>query len=112
MEYPKREIKNLIMRIVGLAFTLNSVPTKKETTGGKPTVFVHFFGHTTGVDVTIYPHGWDQDSNEYETYSCFPTSECDSPDALYNAVERLEQLCDEWGGFDENEDDEGGTHDE
>ena len=111
MEYPKREIQNLIMRIVGLAFTLNSVPTKKETTGGKPTVFVHFFGNTTGVDVTIYPHGWDKDSNEYETYSCFPTSECDSPDALYNVVERLEELYDEWGDADD-EDDEGGTHDE
>lgn len=110
MEYSKREIKNLIMKIVDLAFRLNSTPTTKETTGERPTVFVHFFGHTTGVDVTIYPNGWDKDSNEYETYSCFPTSECDSPDSLYNAVERLEELYQEWGDLDDQEDEGGERH--
>ena len=112
MEYQKREIKNLIMRIVDLAFRLNSVPTKKETTGDRPTVFVDFFGHTAGIDVRIYPHGWDLDSREFESYGCFPMSEWDSTDALYNAVERLEGLYDEWGDSDEDEDDEGGKHHE
>ena len=101
MGFQKREIRNLIMRIVDLAFRLNSTPTTKETTGDKPTVFVDFFGHTTSVDVIIYPHGWDKDSNEFEKYSCYPTCEWDSPDALYNAVERLEELYQEWGDSDE-----------
>lgn len=112
MEYQKREIKNLIMRIVDLSFRLNSVPTKKETTGDRPTVFVYFCGHTAGIDVRIYPRGWELCSHVYETYSCFLNSDWDSPDALYNAVERLEELYDEWGDFDENEDDEGGKHHE
>ena len=112
MEYQKREIKNMIMRIFDLAFRLNSTPTAKDTTGDKPTVFVYFSGHTAGVDVTIYPHGWDKDSIEHETYNCYPTSEWDSPDALYNAIERLEELYEEWGDSDEDGEDEGGKHHE
>lgn len=103
-----REIRNLILRVMELAVLINSKPTEQEITGNRPTVFVYFSGHTAGVDVTIYPHGWDKDSIEYETYSCYPTSEWDSPDALYNAVERLEELYNEWG----DPDDEGGKHHE
>lgn len=109
-----REIRNLILRVMELAVLINSKPTEQEITGNRPTVFVEFFGHTSSIYVRIYPNGWtdDTDGKECEYYDCYPQSGWDNLDTLYNVVERLEELYQEWGDLDESEDDEGGKHDE
>lgn len=109
-----REIRNLILRVMDLALKINSKPTEQEITGNRPTVFVEFFGHTLSIYVRIYPNGWtdDTDGKKCECYDCYPQSGWDNLDTLYNVVERLEELYQEWGDSDEDGEDEGGKHHE
>ena len=51
-------IKSKALKILSLALDFNSTRTKCSLTGGKPTVFVNFLGHTCQLDVQVNHHGW------------------------------------------------------
>ncbi|MEE0264368.1 MAG: hypothetical protein UD936_01975 [Acutalibacteraceae bacterium] len=49
-------------RILELAMKINNIPTKREVTGNKPTVFVWFSGHVNLLNVEIHSNGWVEKS--------------------------------------------------
>lgn len=61
-----------LMQILGLCLEINPTPTEREATGDKPTVFFHFSGHCSHVEINIYPTGWSNTQNDdyvYQTYN-------------------------------------------
>lgn len=53
-------IQEKVLKIMQLALEINDTPTKQETTGDKPTVFVDFSGHVCTLSVQIHSHGWNR----------------------------------------------------
>lgn len=70
--------QRLVTEIFELAIRNNAVPTIRSETEEKPTFFVWYSGHTTGLWVRIFPNGWSRreegeasdiylSANEYKT---------------------------------------------
>lgn len=70
--------QRLVTEIFEFAIRNNAVPTIRSETWEKPTFFVWYSGHTTGLWVRIFPNGWSRrgegeasdiylSANEYET---------------------------------------------
>lgn len=70
--------QRLVTEIFEFAIRNNAVPTTRSETGKKPTFFVWYSGHTTGLTVRIFPNGWSRrgedeasdiylSANEYKT---------------------------------------------
>lgn len=91
-------IKSKVLKILSLALDFNNTRTACSLTGGKPTVFVAFAGHTCQLDVQVNHHGWDCDF-EPETNVCIYLDESRSSTAaqeLDAALETLEKLITDW----------------
>ena len=87
------EVIEKVKEIMGLALELNPTPTKQKTTGCKPTVFVNFSGHTSGLDVGVCERGWLPNETK-ETTNVY----VDSPDAaaqLDDVIDYLNGLIDD-----------------
>ena len=115
----QEEARKILKQIFNLALAINSNCTQKETTGEKPTVFVNLSGHIAGVEVTIYPTGWDYDPyeeddapvirytiyfddvsftvwvDEYEPYP--EEEECEGLTKAKAALAELKRIAEEWG---------------
>lgn len=70
--------QRLVTEIFEFAIRNNAVPTTRSKAGEKPTFFVWYSGHTTGLCVRIFPNGWSRggeaeasdiylSANEYKT---------------------------------------------
>lgn len=70
--------QRLVTEIFEFAIRNNAVPTIRSEAGEKPTFFVWYSGHTTGLWVRIFPNGWSRrgegeasdiylSANEYKT---------------------------------------------
>lgn len=53
-----REIKEKVLRIMALAMEISTI-RKSPDEKGYPDVFVHFAGHVSDLDVTVYENGFD-----------------------------------------------------
>ena len=65
------EMMGKVTLIMQLALLINPTAARTDTTGNKPTVMFHFYGHINSFNVTIYPNGWSdysEDKMVYETY--------------------------------------------
>lgn len=60
----QNEAREIVKQIFNLALAINTNRTKQSTTGNKPTVFISFFGHVAGVDVSISRNGWVENEDE------------------------------------------------
>ena len=61
----QQETREIVKQIFNLALAVNPNDTKQDTTGNKPTVSVRFSGIIAGVEVQIYPTGWDDGALPY-----------------------------------------------
>lgn len=113
----QQETREIVKQIFNLALAVNPNDTTQDTTGGKPTVFVNFNGHVSGVDVRIYRNGWsssrDVDSemitytiwlddeqftiltDDYEPYP--EEKECKQLSKAKVALAELQKIADKWG---------------
>lgn len=110
------EAKEIVKQIFILALAINSNRTKQSVTGNKPTVFVSFYGHVAGVDVSISRNGWAEsdDESHITRYTLFldddyftiwaddyePYSEekgCEQLSKAKAALAELQKIADEWG---------------
>lgn len=113
----QQETREIVKQIFALALAINPNDTIQDKTGGKPTVFVNFSGHVTGIDVRIYRNGWsssrDVDSemitytiwlddekftiltDDYEPYP--EVQECDQLTKAKAALFELKRIAEEWG---------------
>ena len=111
------EAREIVKQIFNLALALNPNDTIQEKTGGKPTVFVNFSGHVTGIDVRIYRNGWSSSRNvdsemitytiwlddeqftiltdDYEPYP--EEQECAQLSKAKAALAELKRIAEEWG---------------
>lgn len=89
-------IKSKALKILSLALDFNNTRTKCSLTGGKPTVFVDFTGHTCQLDVQVNHHGWGSGC-EPETDICIYLDENSTAEQKLDAtLEMLEKLIMDW----------------
>ena len=113
----QQETREIVKQIFTLALAINPNDTKQATTGNKPTVSVRFSGIIAGVEVQIYPTGWDDGAlpyppsisyfiylddesftacaDEYEPYS--EEKECEQLSKAKAALAELQKIADKWG---------------
>lgn len=114
----QQETKGIVKQIFALALAINPNDTRKDKTGGKPTVFVNFSGHIAGIDVRIYRNGWASDfagvddemitytiwfddeqftilTDDYEPYP--EEKECEQLSMAKAALAELKRIADKWG---------------
>ena len=110
------EAREIVKQIFNLALAINPSRTKQPETGNKPTVFISFFGHVAGVEVSISRNGWNEHEDEslitrysiclgddyftiwdddYEPYS--EEEECDQLTKAKAALAELQKIAEEWG---------------
>lgn len=87
------ETRNKIIRVMELALLINPTATRKELTGDKPTIFVHFFGNCNAVEIDINSDGWGLDGKSEETYQCFFSADKEAKGILDKALARLEEMA-------------------
>lgn len=117
----QQETREIVKQIFALALAINPNETGQDKTGNKPTVFVRFSGHVAGVEVEVYPNGWDSGfgwagedddivirytiylDDEYFTatideYEPYPEKkECDQLSEAKAALAELQKIADKWG---------------
>ena len=113
----QNETREIVKQIFNLALAINPNDTKQDTTGNKPTVFVRFSGVIAGVEVQIYPTGWDDGALPYppsisyfiylddesftacaDEYEPYPEEEeCDQLTEAKAALAELKRIAEEWG---------------
>lgn len=54
-----RDVEAKIFEVVRLGLLLNPMPTQREKTMDKPTVFINFLGHVALLQISIHSNGWD-----------------------------------------------------
>ena len=111
----QQETREIVKQIFNLALAINPNDTKQDTTGNKPTVAVRFSGIIAGVEVQIYPTGWDSEKecsqtryiiylddemftesvDEYEPYP--EEKECEQLSEAKAALAELQKIAEEWG---------------
>lgn len=111
----QQETREIVKRIFNLALAVNPNDTEQDTTGKKPTVSVRFSGIIAGVEVQIYPTGWDSEKecsqtryiiylddemftesvDEYEPF--LVTKECEQLSEAKKALAELQKIAEEWG---------------
>lgn len=111
----QQETREIVKQIFALALAINPNDTKQDTTGNKPTVAVRFSGIIAGVEVQIYPTGWDSEKecsqtryiiylddemftesvDEYEPF--LVTKECEQLSEAKVALAELQKIADKWG---------------
>ena len=111
----QQETREIVKQIFNLALAINPNDTKQDTTGNKPTVSVRFSGIIAGVEVRIYPTGWDSEKacsgtlyiiylddemftesvDEYEPF--LVTKECEQLSEAKAALAELKRIAEEWG---------------
>lgn len=111
----QQETREIVKQIFNLALAVNPNDTKQDTTGNKPTVTVRFSGIIAGVEVRIYPTGWDsvkecsqtlyriylddemftESVDEYELYP--EEKECKQLLKAKAALAELQKIAKEWG---------------
>lgn len=93
----QKSILQKMSRVLELATELNPVPTEKEKTGNKPTIFVDFSGHISKFGVLIYSNGWDgynRPDKSWDVYFRFE-SEQKINATLDDVIKELERLKEE-----------------
>ena len=113
----QQETREIVKQIFNLALAVNPNDTKQDTTGNKPTVSVRFSGIIAGVEVQIYPTGWDDGALPYppsilyfiylddesftacvDEYEPYPEEqECDQLTKAKAALADLQKIAEEWG---------------
>ena len=111
----QNEAREIVKQIFALALAINPNDTTQDTTGNKPTVAVRFSGIIAGVEVRIYPTGWDSEKecsrtlyiiylddemftesvDEYEPF--LVTKECYQLKKAKAALAELKRIAEEWG---------------
>ena len=113
----QKEAREIVKQIFDLALAINPNDTKQDTTGKKPTVSVRFSGIIAGVEVQIYPTGWDDGALPYppsisyliylddesftacvDEYEPYPEEkECEELQKAKAALSELQKIAEEWG---------------
>jgi len=113
----QQETREIVKQIFNLALAINPNDTKQDTTGNKPTVTVRFSGTIAGVEVKIYPTGWDAGALPYppsisyfiylddesftacvDEYEPYPEEkECKQLSEAKAALAELQKIADKWG---------------
>ena len=113
----QHETREIVKQIFNLALAVNPNDTKQGTTGNKPTVSVRFSGIIAGVEVQIYPTGWDDGALPYppsvsyfiylddesftacvDEYEPYPEEkECEELQKAKAALSELQKIAEEWG---------------
>ena len=113
----QQETREIVKQIFNLALAVNPNDTKQDTTGNKPTVSVRFSGIIAGVEVQIYPTGWDDGALPYppsisymiylddesftacvDEYEPYPEEkECEELSKAKVALAGLKRIAEEWG---------------
>ena len=111
----QNEAREIVKQIFNLALAINPNDTKQDKTGNKPTVSVRFSGIIAGVEVRIYPTGWDSEkscsrtlyiiylddemftvlTDDYEPYP--EEKECEQLSEAKAALAELQKIAEEWG---------------
>ena len=111
----QQETREIVKQIFNLALAINPNDTKQDKTGNKPTVYVRFSGIIAGVEVRIYPTGWDSEiecsrtlyiiylddemftvlTDDYEPYP--EEKECEQLSEAKAALAELQKIAEEWG---------------
>ena len=111
----QQETREIVKQIFNLALAINPNDTTQDKTGNKPTVSVRFSGIIAGVEVQIYPTGWDSEKecsqtryiiylddevftesvDEYEPYP--EEQECYQLTKAKAALAELKRIADKWG---------------
>ena len=111
----QQETREIVKQIFNLALAVNPNDTAQDKTGNKPTVSVRFSGVIAGVEVKIYPTGWDGGvfpssisyliylddesftacADEYEPYP--EEKECEELSKAKIALAELQKIADKWG---------------
>ena len=111
----QQETREIVKQIFNLALAVNPNDTTQDKTGNKPTVSVRFSGIIAGVEVQIYPTGWDDSAfpssisyliylddesftacaDEYEPYP--EEKECEPFTKAKAALAELKRIAEEWG---------------
>ena len=111
----QNEAREIVKQIFNLALAVNPNDTTQDKTGNKPTVYVRFSGIIAGVEVRIYPTGWDSEIecsrtlyiiylddemftesvDEYEPF--LVTKECEQLSEAKVALAELKRIAEEWG---------------
>lgn len=89
-------IKSKALKILSLALDFNNTRTKCSLTGGKPTVFVDFAGHTCQLDVRVNHHGWDDDFEPATDICIYLDENSTAEQELDATLETLEKLIMDW----------------
>lgn len=92
--------QRLVTEIFEFAIRNNAVPTIRSETGKKPTFFVWYSGHTTGLTVRIFPNGWsrrgeDEASDIYLSANEYKTAE-EIEAELKQVLARMTEVMNEW----------------
>ena len=113
----QQETREIVKQIFNLALAVNPNDTKQDKTGNKPTVSVRFSGIIAGVEVQIYPTGWDDGALPYppsisyliylddesftacvDEYEPYPEEkECKELSMAKAALAELKRIAEEWG---------------
>lgn len=111
----QQETREIVKQIFNLALAINPNDTKQDKTGNKPTVSVRFSGIIAGVEVRIYPNGWDSEKecsrtlyiiylddemftesvDDYEPF--LVAKECEQLSEAKAALAELQKIAEEWG---------------
>lgn len=111
----QQETREIVKQIFNLALAINTNRTRQSTTGNKPTVFISFFGHVAGVDVSISRNGWVENEDESlitrysisldddyftqwgDDYEPYPEEEFKQLSKAKAALFELKRIAEEWG---------------
>ena len=113
----QQETREIVKQIFNLALAINPNDTTQDKTGNKPTVSVRFSGIIAGVEVQIYPTGWDDGAFPYhpsisyliylddesftafaDEYEPYPEEkECEELSMAKAALAELKRIAEEWG---------------
>ena len=95
------EVRALVLRIVERAMFYNDTQTQQSITGGKPTFFVRFSGHTAALYVNIYANGWEQGgkSEDFDIYLSerdYNGTADEIQNELVSILKRMEEVYTDW----------------
>lgn len=86
--------KEQILELLELCLEINGLEERKRTlTGNLPTVGFDFSGHTSGVYIRVYEHGWEPHMDPTHNYTLYTNMEYEQDRHNYvECIKKLKQL--------------------
>lgn len=95
------KVRETALRIMERAMFYNSTQTEQKFTRNKPTFFVKFSGHLTGLYVDIHTNGWEPNGNSesfviYLAENYYNGTADEIQNELVSVLKRMEKVYTTW----------------